>query len=318
MANLREMVEILRSAGEFTRLRLLALLSEGELSVKDLTEILDQSQPRVSRHLRLLTESGLITRHAEGAWAFFRLSDELESSALVQHILGRLDLEDELLVTDRQRLAAVRRDHQARATTFFAKVAKDWDRLRTLHAPDEAVEASIQQLLAGAHFDMFLDLGTGTGRMLELLADQFTKGIGLDASREMISVARTKFEKSGQKNVQVRLGDIGDLSEYRDSADFVMLHQVLHHFDDPGLALQNARLSLKPGGAIMVVDFMPHKLEFLREEQAHRRLGLSHVQMQAWARSARLEVMQSREIPHPGPDDGLTVCIWHLTDNSKN
>ncbi len=230
---------------------------------------------------------------------FFRLSDELDSSALVQHILGRLDHEDELLIADRARLDAVRRDHQARAATFFAKVAKDWDRLRTLHAPDEAVESSIQGMLAEKHFDVFLDLGTGTGRMLELLADQFTKGIGLDASREMISVARTKFEKSGQKNVQVRLGDIDDLSEYRDSADFVMLHQVLHHFDDPGIALQNARFSLKPGGAIMVVDFMPHKLEFLREEQAHRRLGLSHVQMQAWARSARLNVMQSREIPHP-------------------
>ncbi len=242
----------------------------------------------------------------------------MDSSALVQHILGRLDHEDELLIADRARLDAVRRDHQARAATFFAKVAKDWDRLRTLHAPDEAVESSIQGMLAEKHFDVFLDLGTGTGRMLELLADQFTKGIGLDASREMISVARTKFEKSGQKNVQVRLGDIDDLSEYRDSADFVMLHQVLHHFDDPGIALQNARFSLKPGGAIMVVDFMPHKLEFLREEQAHRRLGLSHVQMQAWARSARLNVMQSREIPHPGPDDGLTVCIWHLTDNNKN
>lgn len=318
MANLREMVGILRSAGEYTRLRLLALLSEGELSVKDLTEILDQSQPRVSRHLRLLTESGLITRHAEGAWAFFRLSDELGSAALVQHILGRLDPTDEMLVADRERLAAVRRDHQIRAATFFAKVAKDWDRLRTLHAPDEAVEASIAQLLYGQHFETFLDLGTGTGRMLELLAGQFGKGIGLDASREMISVARTKFERSGQKNVQVRLADIGDLSEYRQSADFVMLHQVLHHFDDPGIALHNARQALKPGGAIMVVDFMPHKLEFLREEQAHRRLGLSHAQMQAWARGAQLDVAQAHEIPHPGPADGLTVCIWHLTDLQKN
>nr|WP_255769355.1 metalloregulator ArsR/SmtB family transcription factor [Maritalea mediterranea] len=312
------MVEILRSAGEFTRLRLLALLAEGELSVKDLTEILDQSQPRVSRHLRLLTESGLITRHAEGAWAFFRLSDELESAALVEHILGRLNLEDELLVADRERLAAVRRDHQARAATFFAKVAKDWDRLRTLHAPDEAVEAAIQAMLKDKFFKTFLDLGTGTGRMLELLADQYKKGVGLDASREMISVARTKFDKAGLKNVQVRLADISDLTEYRDSADFVMLHQVLHHFDDPGIALRNAQLALKQGGAIMVVDFMPHKLEFLREEQAHRRLGLSHVQMQAWARSAQLEVMQAQEIPHPGPDDGLTVCIWHLTDKEKN
>ena len=316
MTALIDFVEILRAAGEITRLRLLALLSESELSVKDLTEILDQSQPRVSRHLRLLTESGLVTRHAEGAWAFFRLSDEPGASTLVQHLLEQLDRTDAVLQADVGRLDAVRRDHRARAATYFSKVAKDWDRVRSLHAPESAVEQAILEMMDGQRAELFIDLGTGTGRMLELLDGYFKKGVGIDSSREMISVARSKFENTGQQHVFVRLGDIGQLDEYRSSADFVMLHQVLHHFDDPGQALQNASQTLRPGGKIAVVDFMPHKLEFLREEQAHRRLGLSHAQVEAWANAANLRVSGRKEIPHNKPGGGLTVCIWHLTDQS--
>ena len=316
MAELREFVDILRAAGEITRLRLLSLLAAGELSVKALTEILDQSQPRVSRHLRLLTESGLVSRHAEGAWAFFRLSDEANAAVLVQHLLEQLDASDPVLQADVLRLEAVRRDHQMRAATYFSKVARDWDRVRSLHAPESAVEAAIVDMMKGTSVEMFIDLGTGTGRMLELLDGHFKKGVGIDSSREMISVARSKFERSGQKSVFVRLGDIAQLDEYSASADITMLHQVLHHFLDPGKALLNARQTLKPGGKIVVVDFMPHKLEFLREEQAHKRLGLSHEQMQAWAQAAHLKVTDAREIPHNKPGGGLTVCIWHLTDQS--
>jgi len=316
VAELREFVDILRAAGEITRLRLLSLLSAGELSVKDLTEILDQSQPRVSRHLRLLTESGLVTRHAEGAWAFFRLSDEENAAMLVQQLLEQLDDSDPVLKADVLRLEAVQSDHQVRAASYFSKVAKDWDRVRSLHAPESAVEDAIVDMMRGSMVEMLVDLGTGTGRMLELLDGHFKKGVGIDSSREMISVARAKFERSGQKSVFVRLGDIGQLDEYRASADMTMLHQVLHHFLDPGQALLDARETLKPGGKIVVVDFMPHKLEFLREEQAHKRLGLSHEQMQAWAQAAKLKVTDAREIPHNKPGGGLTVCIWHLTDQS--
>lgn len=314
MTELREFVEVLRAAGEITRLRLLALLAESELSVKDLTEILDQSQPRVSRHLRLLTESGLISRHAEGAWAFFRLSDELKASSLVEHLLSQLDRADAVLQGDMGRLDAVRSDHQVRAATYFSKVAQDWDRVRSLHAPESAVEAAIVDMMSGEQVDLFMDLGTGTGRMLELLDGHFKRGVGIDSSREMISVARSKFEQTNQKHVFVRLGDIGQLDEYKSSADIIMLHQVLHHFDDPGIALGNAKTALKKGGKITVVDFMPHKLEFLREEQEHRRLGMSHEQMDHWASTSGLAVSDAREIPHNVPGGGLTVCIWQLSD----
>ena len=314
MAALESVVEVLRAAGETTRLRLLALLAEGELSVKDITEIVGQSQPRVSRHLRLLTEAGLVRRHAEGAWAYFRLTDSPEAGAILANVLERIDRDDPTLAADRQRLAAVRLDHRQRAAAYFAKVAESWDRLRTLHVADATVEDAILSALPAGGIDLCLDLGTGTGRMLELLRERYRRGVGIDSSREMIAVARAKLEQLPRRPAQARLGDIARLDEYEGAADLVVIHQVLHYFDDPGRALKQARLALAPGGSMLVVDFAPHKLEFLREEQAHRRLGLSEEQMRVWAAAAGLEIASFRSLPSRAGDKGLTVCLWLLAD----
>jgi SAM-dependent methyltransferase/Fe2+ or Zn2+ uptake regulation protein len=314
VTELQRFVEVLRAAGETTRLRLLALLAHGELSVKDITEILGQSQPRISRHLRLLAESGLVRRHAEGAWAYFRLADTPAEAALVAEFMMRVDQHDPVLAGDRARLEAVRADHQQRAAAYFAKVAASWDRLRSLHVPESAVEAAIVEALDDIPVDLCLDLGTGTGRMLELLAGRYRRGIGIDSSREMIAVARARLEALSRRNAQARLGDIAGLEDYAGAAELIVVHQVLHYFDDPGRALRQARLALAPGGRVLVVDFAPHKLEFLREEQAHRRLGMSDEQMAQWARGAGLEVTRFRSFPSTAGDKGLTVCLWILTD----
>ncbi|WP_035871549.1 ArsR/SmtB family transcription factor [Cucumibacter marinus] len=315
MSGLREFVDVLRAAGENTRLRLLALLANGELSVKDLTEILDQSQPRISRHLRLLCEAGLATRHAEGAWAYFRLSDDPWSAELVTALLARLDEADPILKGDRDRLEAVRIDHQNRASAYFAKVASNWDRIRGLHLPEADVNRAIFSLIENVDIDDCLDLGTGTGRMLEVLSPHFKRGVGIDSSREMIAVARANIEKAGIRNAQIRLGDITALDAFSETADLVVLHQVLHYFDDPGRALRYARATLKPGGHVLIVDFAPHNLEFLREQQAHRRLGLSEAQMAQWARLAEMEVKTVETLPPVEGREGLTVCVWLLADN---
>ncbi|HUV32760.1 MAG TPA: metalloregulator ArsR/SmtB family transcription factor [Devosiaceae bacterium] len=314
MTELQRFVEVLRAAGEATRLRLLALLAHGELSVKDITEILGQSQPRISRHLRLLAEAGLVRRHAEGAWAYFRLSDQPSGSALVTEFIGRVDPDDPVLAGDRARLEAVRAEHQQRAAAYFAKVAESWDRLRSLHVPESAVEAAIVEAVDDGPVDLCLDLGTGTGRMLELLAGRYGRGIGIDSSREMIAVARARLEGLSRRNAQARLGDIAGLDDYAGAAALIVVHQVLHYFDDPGRALKQARLALAPGGRVLVVDFAPHKFEFLRDEQAHRRLGLSNEQMAQWARGAGLEIARFRAFPSGAGDSGLTVCLWLLTD----
>jgi len=314
VSELENLVGVLKAAGEVTRLRLLALLAEGELSVKDLTEILGQSQPRVSRHLKLLSDAGLILRHAEGSWAYFGLKEDGPAVDLARWLIARLDPEDPLRARDLARLAAVRKARQEQAARYFAKVADSWDLLRTLHVPESSVEAAVVEAASRRRIDALLDLGTGTGRMLELLAGHYRRGLGIDSSREMIAVARAKLAAAGVGHAQVRLGDIGDLDAAW-PADLIIIHQVLHYFDDPGRMLAQARRALKPGGEMLIVDFAPHELEFLRNEHAHRRLGLSSAQMTAWARAAGLRVEALTEFPRDSDAEGLTVCLWRLSED---
>jgi ubiquinone/menaquinone biosynthesis C-methylase UbiE/DNA-binding transcriptional ArsR family regulator len=316
MAELDELVGVLKAAGEGTRLRLLALLADGDHSVKDLTEILKQSQPRVSRHLKLLADAGLIERNAEGAWAYYGLAQEGDGAALAQWLIERVDDDDQERRRDIERQEAVRASQQARAKEYFAKVAGSWNLLKTLHVPEEAVEAAVAAALEGRRVETLIDLGTGTGRMLEVLSDSYKRGIGIDSSREMLAVARSRLATSGITHAQVRLGDIGDVDLAAGPADVIVIHQVLHYFDDPGRMLAQARRLLKPGGEMIIVDFAPHDLEFLRSEHAHRRLGLSQSQMSGWAAAADLRVETVREFPSQTNERGLTVCLWRLSDKT--
>lgn len=317
MAELSELVGVLKAAGEDTRLRLLALLADGDHSVKDLTEILKQSQPRVSRHLKLLADAGLIERNAEGAWAYYGLAQDGDGAALAQWLVERVDNADADRRRDIERQQAVRSGQQAQATAYFAKVANSWNLLKTLHVPEEAVEAAVAEALAGRKVETLIDLGTGTGRMLEVLADRYKRGIGIDSSREMLAVARSRLAVAGLTHAQVRLGDIGDVDLNAGPADVIVIHQVMHYFDDPGRMLAQARRLLKPGGEMIIVDFAPHDLEFLRTEHAHRRLGLSQSQMSGWAAAADLTVESVREFPSDNGERGLTVCLWRLSDKTK-
>jgi ubiquinone/menaquinone biosynthesis C-methylase UbiE/DNA-binding transcriptional ArsR family regulator len=316
MAELDELVGVLKAAGEGTRLRLLALLADGDHSVKDLTEILKQSQPRVSRHLKLLADAGLVERNAEGAWAYYGLAQEGDGAALAQWLIERVDDSDQERRRDIERQGAVRASQQARASEYFAKVAGSWDLLKTLHVPEEAVEAAVLAALDGRRVETLIDLGTGTGRMLEVLASSYKRGIGIDSSREMLAVARSRLATAGITHAQVRLGDIGDVDLAAGPADIIVIHQVMHYFDDPGRMLAQARRLLKPGGEMIIVDFAPHELEFLRSEHAHRRLGLSQSQMSGWAATAGLTVAAVREFPSQSNERGLTVCLWRLSDKT--
>jgi ArsR family transcriptional regulator len=316
MAELGTLVGLLKAAGEGTRLRLLALLSDGDHSVKDLTEILRQSQPRVSRHLKLLADAGLVQRNAEGAWAYYGLASGGEGAELAQWLITRVDDGDPERKRDCERQHAVRAAQQDQAAQYFAKVAGSWDLLKTLHVPESAVEAAVVEALEGRVVDLLIDLGTGTGRMLEVLAGSYKRGVGVDASREMLAVARSRLANAAIGHAQVRLGDIGALDASVGPADVVVIHQVLHYFADPGRMLAQARRLLKPGGQIVIVDFAPHNLEFLRSEHAHRRLGLSQGQMETWAAAISMHVDLVREFPSDNGENGLTVCLWRLNDKN--
>src|SRR5438477_1518401 len=304
---------VLKAAGESTRLRILALIGEAELTVSDLTEILRQSQPRISRHLRLLAEAGLVERFREGSWAFFRLGEREDAAKLARELIAHLDPEDVTLSRDRERLAAVRTQRAQAAQNYFRQHAAEWDRIRKLHVADEAVEAAIIGALADAPLRALLDLGTGTGRMLELLAPRIERGLGLDLSLDMLSLARARLDRVGLRHCSVRQGDIYDLALPKDSFDAVIIHQVLHFLDDSARAIAEAARVLRPSGRLLVVDFAPHDLEFLREEHAHRRLGFAAETVTQWLEAAGLDVLRQETLP-PGPQGKIAVSLWLARD----
>jgi ArsR family transcriptional regulator len=308
---LDETLGILRAAAEETRLRILALLLDGELSVSDLTDILGQSQPRISRHLKLLVEAGLVERHREGAWAFFRLTDRGIAARILRPLLEGLDRSDHTLQEDRSRLDAVRSQRAQVAQSFFARLAPEWDRIRSLHAPESSVEAAVVDALGPKPIRDLADLGTGTGRMLQLLAPRVARAVGLDASHAMLSVARANLERAGLRSVELRQGDIYAPPFARNSFDLIVIHQVLHYLDDPARAIREAGRLVAPGGRILVVDFAPHSLEFLRERQAHRRLGFAREQVAGWLDEAGLDCLLTRELAPPQKgEEQLTVSLW--------
>lgn len=314
-------VTALKAIAEPTRLRLLALLASGELNVKDLTGILGQSQPRISRHLKLLSEAGLVERAPEGSWVYFRLADGGDGGALARLVLEAVDRADPVLVRDRRRVEALREERERAAQAYFQGHAGEWDRIRALHVAEAEVEDAIGQVLGPGPFDLLVDLGTGTGRMLELFRDRYRRGLGIDLSPAMLAYARAKLERSGIANAHVRQGDIYDLPLPDQAAGALLMHQVLHFLSDPHRAVREAARVLAPGGRLLIVDFAPHELEFLREQFAHERLGFSREQVAHWLADCGLDLMETRDlVPAEDSTAKLTVSMWLAgrPDNGTN
>jgi ArsR family transcriptional regulator len=307
-----ELVTALKAAAEPTRLRILLLLAAGELSVKDLTQILGQSQPRISRHLKLLAEAGLVERFREGSWAYFHVSDRTQGGRLALDILALINSGEVTVARDRERAEALKREREEAAQGYFRAHAADWDRIRTLHVGESEVEDAIGEALGPGPFKLLVDLGTGTGRMLELFADRYARGLGFDLNQAMLAYARSKLSKAHLTHAQVRHGDIYALSLPDGVADAVIMHQVLHFLSEPALAIREAARVLAPGGRLLIVDFAPHDLEFLREEYAHDRLGFEAAQVAQWMKDAGFAPVEHRDLApnRKGGAEKLTVSLW--------
>lgn len=303
----------LRAAGEPTRLRILGLLAQGELTVTELTQILRQSQPRVSRHLKLLCEAGLLERFREATWVFYRLADGGGNGRLARSLVKLIPESDQAYLHDQERLKAVRAARAEAAATYFSANAANWGQIRSLYVPEEQVEQALGKMVGTSRIADFLDIGTGTGRMLEVFAGRIDRGVGVDMSREMLALARSRLEEKGITNCQVRQGDMYDLAMPEASVDLAVIHQVLHFADEPAMAIQEIARVLRPGGRVLIVDFAPHEMEFLRTEHAHRRLGFTSEEVEGWYRGAGL-APQATKCLEGGE---LTVCIW-LAEKPKN
>jgi ArsR family transcriptional regulator len=301
-----ELLAALRAVAEPTRLRLLVLCARGELTVTELAHILGQSQPRVSRHLKLLCEAGLVDRFREGSWVFYRASAGHAASALGRHLVAACGEADATIALDLQRLAAIKRQRAEAAAAYFRDNAAQWHRIRSLYVDEREVEAALAQIIAAARPRDLLDIGTGTGRMLEILGPEVEHALGVDQSREMLAVARVNLERAGLENSMVRRGDMYQLTLPDGSFDAVVIHQVMHYAERPAEAIAEAARVLRPGGILVLVDFAPHTLEFLRDEHAHRRLGFADSEVAEWCAAAGLDPAPPRHLP----GDPLTVTIW--------
>jgi ubiquinone/menaquinone biosynthesis C-methylase UbiE len=309
MTDLETLLNGLKAAAEVSRLRLLALFTKAELTVTEVTQIMRQSQPRVSRHLKLLCDAGLIERAKEGAWVFYRLAEGGPGRELAQKLSEIFPRSDAILRRDLEKLEEVRRQRHEEAQSYFAANAAEWDRIRALHIEEEQVERVVMDFVGPASIDSYLDLGTGTGRMLELVAPQAARAIGVDVNNEMLGIARARIEQAGLMHAQVRRADLFQLPFADHSFSLITLHQVLHYLEDPSAAVAEAARVLQPGGKVVIVDFAPHDLEFLRDEHQHRRLGFAEREVAQWCRAAGLTLGSTRTLP-PDNANGLTVVVW--------
>jgi len=261
-----------------------------------------------------MVDAGLVERHREGAWAFFRLRDGASEGRLARAILTEIDIADATLAADRARLSQVRAERARAAETYFSRHAADWNRIRSLHVSESAVEQAVLAAIGTGPFRAVLDLGTGTGRMLELLSGRFERALGIDASPSMLAVARANLARAGTRNVQLRHGDIYALPVEHNAFDVVILHQVLHFLDDPARALREAARAIRAGGRIIVVDFAPHELEFLRQDHAHRWLGFDATEVSDILAEAGLADIEHRTLRPGASGDQLTVSLWVARD----
>ncbi|WP_290817747.1 metalloregulator ArsR/SmtB family transcription factor [Aquidulcibacter sp.] len=305
-----KIVDIVRAIGEPTRLRILVLLARGELAAGEMSTVLNQSQPRVSRHLKLLAEAGLLERRPEGAWVFFRLKTDGSVGRIIRAILDEVDKDDSILLRDLERLAQVQVQREELARAYFETAADEWHALRRLHQPEALVEARLVEAVAGENFGLHIDLGSGTGRMIELFAPQARRAEGVDSSRKMLALARARLDDTGSGQASVRQADILGLPYEDNCADLVTIHQVLHYLPEPQAAIKEAARILKPGGTLLIADFAPHAFEELRQVHAHRRLGFPDHEVTNWCEQFGLVVDAVEHIAPEAGQSGLAVTLW--------
>ncbi|MGZ0188683.1 MAG: ArsR/SmtB family transcription factor [Alphaproteobacteria bacterium] len=307
------LVSMLRAAAEGTRLRMLALCADGELTVTEITEILGVTQPAVSRHLKILAESGLLVRFREGAWVFYRVADEGEAGALAAWLSAACNQEVDARRRDLSRLADIRARRAAEADAYFYENAEQWDAIRSLHVDETQVESTLLAMAPDGGVGDYLDMGVGAGRILALLAPRAARAVGLDISRAMLTIARDRIAAAGMSHCSVRHGDLYSAPFEDGRFDLITAHLVLHYLDKPAKALVEVGRLLRPGGQALLVDFAPHSLDRLRDEHAHRRLGFATDAIERWLGEAGLELVEETRLT----GDPLTVCIWQARKPAK-
>ena len=300
------LADLLQALADPTRLRILALLRRMELSVGELAQLLEQSQPRVSRHVRILADAGAVERRKEGSWVFLTIPEGRRTRPMFTLIDVWTDAGSEAVFeADASKLDRIRVERAEAASRYFTSHAEVWDQIRSLHVAESEVEQAIDRALGNQSLGRLVDIGTGTGRMIELFGREALQAIGIDRSSEMLRLARVKLEAAGIAS-SLRQGDMNALPLGDGSADTVIIHQVLHYAHSPAVVIAEAGRVLEHGGRLLVIDFAAHEREELRSTDAHIRLGFDDETMAGWFRAAGLTV---DKIEHLEGGE-LTVTLW--------
>jgi ArsR family transcriptional regulator len=289
-----------RAVSDATRLRILALLEKNELSVQELQEITRLGQSRISTHLGLLQDSGLVLPRREGKRAFYRLNRETGAPTvdlLKLALQGASELPD--TAADHINLKRVLSRRRDQAQMHFNQVAGRFDRV---YGPGRSWQGFGHLLLRILPPLVVADLGSGEGLLSELLARRCKEVIAVDNSKRIVAYGAAKAKKNGLKNLEFRLGDLQDPPIDPGSVDLVILSQALHHAENPAAAIASSYRLLRPHGQVLILDLLQHNFEKARESYGDRWLGFAESDLHRWLedagfRSIEINVVAREEEP---------------------
>ena len=289
---------IFKTLADPTRVRILALLEREELAVQELMEVLGMAQSRVSRHLAILREAALVQDRRDGTWVFYRFGPPdagiwAETWGLVRESLRG----DSTHERDAAALSRVLSARAARTRSFFESVGPEWDALRKVFDDDLLRARAVARLVDPSL--VVADIGTGTGVLALELARLGLRVIAIDHSPRMLDAARAKAESEGLAAVELRLGDAGALPLADGEVDAALAHMVLQYLASPAEALREMARVVRPGGAVVAVDFEEHAHEWMRQELGVSRLGFAADEVAGWFQEAGLERLRIETQPAP-------------------
>tara|TARA_Y100000590_G_scaffold470770_1_gene669895 strand:- start:22065 stop:23030 length:966 start_codon:yes stop_codon:yes gene_type:complete len=280
--NIKDHNKIFSALADETRLRIVNILSNCELNVQDLVSVLSQSQPRVSRHLKILDEANLIERIKEGNWVFCKLISSEGIRPIIDYVSKTKKNNSDIYTRDQKKLSLLIKNRAREANYYFNRIESEDASIGEYNISDNIIDQKIISIIEKnikLPLSDIIDLGTGSGKILSLLSGSYLHGIGIDNNPNMLKMARSRFKQQGIQNCDLTFGDITDLSLKENNADLVVLHQVMHYFDDPNILISQAARLLMRDKYILVVDFDSHSNESLRKRFSHRRLGFSDEQI---------------------------------------
>jgi len=297
-----EIIKYCKALSDDTRARLVNVLLEYELNVGEIVQVMEMGQSRISRHLKILSESGLVDVRRDGLWAFYKASEEGQGRMFLDGVSSLLAGESDLQ-RDRNRADRVIRERTAATRQFFDDIASDWDRMTAEVLGDLNLGKEIQARLPKC--SCAADIGCGPGDMLEILSRTSDMVIGVDNSPKMLELAEERFSEDA--SMSLRIGEMTHLPLRDWEADCTVISLVLHHLARPLDALKEAGRVLKIGGRLIIAEFDQHENELMRNEYGDRRLGIPREKMVGWLEKARFDVTNVTEFE---VNMGLVVVLY--------